>query len=207
MSPSEIQLLLRDDAFDAHTATQPETRNATGGTMESWMIVAIVLAVLIFTSLIVLLALYLSRRRRRIKGPTQNQLSWRGHKRGKMSESDRLAAEEIERTRMIRKSLASRSSSVGERNSQDSGIPIYHQLDQIDREERVEREPVAPSNDTNWKDLEAGTQNQGSTPGVQNTEMGIHPALLSEPQLAFPAPSRSPSPYRGPQPPRLIIPS
>ncbi|KAI0139949.1 hypothetical protein F4776DRAFT_662088 [Hypoxylon sp. NC0597] len=123
-----------------------------------------------------------------------------------MSESDRLAADEIERSIMIRKSLASRTSSMGARNSQDSGLPNYHQLEEFDREEREEREATASRNESiNWKDLEAGTQRQEFIPGIQNMEMGIHPALL-QPQLAFPAPSRAPSPSRGLQPPRLAIP-
>ncbi|KAI0834324.1 hypothetical protein F5Y06DRAFT_157437 [Hypoxylon sp. FL0890] len=205
MAPS-IHWRSGNDVFDAHTAIQPETRDATDNTMQPWIIVVIVLGTLVSTSSIVFLVLYLSRRRRRNKRDNQGPLVWRGHKRGKMSESDRLAAEEIERATMIRKSLASRSS-VGTRNSQESGLPDYHQLEQFDREEREERGPIATRDKNNWKEIEAGRERQASVPGIQNTEMGVHPALLPQPQLAIPAPSRAPSPYRGPQPPRLFIPS
>ncbi|OTA87766.1 hypothetical protein M434DRAFT_399358, partial [Hypoxylon sp. CO27-5] len=139
MAPS-IHWRSADDAFDAHTSTERETRNATGQTMQPWTIVAIVLGVLTFTSLVVFLVLYLLKKRRKTGQNNQNPLGWRGHKRGKMSETDRLAAEEIERATMIRKSLASRTSSMGARNSQDSGLPNYHQLEDLDREEHEEHE-------------------------------------------------------------------
>ncbi|KAI1136842.1 hypothetical protein F5Y05DRAFT_88577 [Hypoxylon sp. FL0543] len=195
-----------DDVFDAHTATQPETRDATDNTMQPWIIVVIVLGTFTSSSLLVFLVLYLSKRRRRSKRDSRDPLGWRGHKRGKMSQADRLAVEEIERATMIRKSLASRSS-VATRSSQESGSPDYQQLQEFDRDDREEREPGVPRDNSNWKEVEAGTERQGSIPGVQNTEMGVHPALLPQAQLAIPPLSRAASPYRGPQPPRLFIPS
>ncbi|KAI1101366.1 hypothetical protein F4804DRAFT_316152 [Jackrogersella minutella] len=204
MAPS-IYPRVADDAFDTHLEAQPETREATDGEMEPWLIVVIVLGALILVSLFVFLILHLTRRRKRIarEGYQKTPLKQKGHRRGKMSKSDRLAAEEIERATMIRKSLTSRTSSWGAYSSRESGLSEY-QMEEFDHEEPEEPEERAPmASRDNWKELEAGSQ---PIPGVHNTEMGVHPALLPQPQLAFPQPSRGPSPNRGLQPPRLIIP-
>ncbi|KAI1214257.1 uncharacterized protein F4807DRAFT_119127 [Annulohypoxylon truncatum] len=196
-----------DDVFDTQIDSPPEAREATtnGNTMEPWLIVVIVIGALILTSLSVFLIIHFSRRRQRIVHHVyQDPLSQKVRHKRNRSETDRLAAEEIERAAMIRKSLASRTSSWGGNSLRESGISDY-QMDEFDRPSQEERQPMAPRE--NWKELEAGAQGGRATPGVHDTEMGIHPALLPQPQLAFPQPSRGPSPIRGPQPPRLIIPS
>ncbi|KAI0110230.1 hypothetical protein F4814DRAFT_396511 [Daldinia grandis] len=189
-----------NDAFDAHTVATSETRD-TSNSVAPWLIAVIVIGVLVVTSLIVFLTLHLTRKRQRIPQEDQGEPLGKDFKKRKMRSTDRRAVEEIERATMIRKSLASRTSS---RNSQIWG-PTEYQFQELDQEER---EPVAPREQReqreDWKEFEAG---QGPVPGVQDTQMGIHPALLPQPQLAVPPPSRTPSPSRGPQPPRLIIPS
>ncbi|KAI0850621.1 hypothetical protein F5Y00DRAFT_34365 [Daldinia vernicosa] len=192
-----------NDAFDAHTvATTSETKD-TGNSMAPWLIAVIVIGVLVVTSLIVFLTLHLTRKRQRIPQEDQPDPLGKDFKKRKMRmrSTDRQAVEEIERATMIRKSLASRTSS---RNSQVWGSTEYQfqELDQEDREPVAPREPREQSE--NWKEFEAG---RGPVPGVQDTQMGIHPALLPQPQLAVPPTSRTPSPSRGPPPPRLIIPS
>ncbi|KAI1440451.1 hypothetical protein F5Y02DRAFT_346493 [Annulohypoxylon stygium] len=206
MSPA-LYRRTADDVFDTQTASPPESRDAatSGNTMAPWLIVVIVIGALILTSIFVFLILRFTRRRqRKVHHVYQDPLGRKGRHRRNMSETDRLAAEEIERATMIRKSLASRTSSWGGNSLRDSRISDY-QMDEIDRVSQEERQPIAPRGD--WKEFEAGSQGSIATPGVHNTEMGIHPALLPEPQLAFPQPSRGPSPIRGTPPPRLIIPS
>ncbi|KAI0882923.1 uncharacterized protein GGS22DRAFT_169082 [Annulohypoxylon maeteangense] len=200
-----------NDAFDAQLDSPPESREAatTGTTMEPWLIIVIVVGALILTSLFVFLLIHFTRKRRRtVHHVYQDPFGRKDRHRRNMSETDRQAAEEIERAAMIRKSLASRTSSWGGNSLRYSGISDY-QMDEFGRQSQEEHQPMAPMMPPreNWKELEAGTQGSGVTPGVHNTEMGIHPALLPQPQLAFPQPSRGPSPNRGPQPPRLIIPS
>ncbi|KAI2472737.1 hypothetical protein F4781DRAFT_319649 [Annulohypoxylon bovei var. microspora] len=203
MSPSSYPRT-SDDVFDAQTASPPEARDATDNTMEPWLIVVIVIGALILTSLFVFLILRFTRSRRQTTRKVyQDPLGLKGRHKRNMSETDRIAAEEIERAAMIRKSLASRTSSWGGSSLRVSGISDY-QMEEFGRESQEEHEPIVPRD--NWKDLEAGTQGSREIPGVHNTEMGIHPALLPQPQLAFPQPSRGPSPIRGTPPPRLIIP-
>lgn len=171
--------------------------------MSPWLIVIIVIGALIVTTLVVFLALHLVRRRRRriVQDGQPDPLGLEDFRKRRMSTSDRRAAEEMERATMIRKSLASRASSW-------SGVSYHtpetseYQLEELDREEQ---EPMAPRD--NWKDIEAGIQGQRAAPGLFDTEIGVHPALLPQPQLAVPQPSRAPSPIRGIQPPQLIIPS
>ncbi|KAI2780584.1 hypothetical protein F4815DRAFT_122263 [Daldinia loculata] len=192
-----------NDAFDAHTLATPETRD-TSKSMAPWLIAVIVIGVLVVTLLVVFLTLHLTRKRQRIPQKDQADPLGKDFKKRKMRSTDRQAVEEIERVTMIRKSLASRTSS---RNSQVWGSTEYQfqELDQEDREPVAPREPREQTEQReNWKEFEAG---QILVPGVQDTQMGIHPALLPQPQLAVPPPSRTPSPSRGPQPPRLIIPS
>ncbi|KAI1655203.1 hypothetical protein F4813DRAFT_184176 [Daldinia decipiens] len=192
-----------NDAFDAHTVATPEAGD-TGNSMAPWLIAVIVIGVLVVASLIVILTLHLTRKRQRIPQEDQADPLGKEFKKRKMRSTDRQAVEEIERATMIRKSLASRTSS---RNSQVWGSSEYQfqELDQEDREPVAPREPKEQTEQgENWKEFEAG---QIPIPGVQDTQMGIHPALLPQPQLAVRPPPRTPSPSRGPQPPRLIIPS
>ncbi|XXG98932.1 hypothetical protein Hte_005264 [Hypoxylon texense] len=199
-----------DDAFSAHTSTQPVTRNTTGQVMSPWLIVIIVIGALIVLSLVAFLALHLVRRRRRqiAQNDEKDPLGLEDFRKRRMSTSDRLAAEEMERATMIRKSLASRASSwsgVSYRTPETS----EYQLEELDREEQGqeerEREPTAPRD--NWKEIEAGIPSQRPASGLFETDIGVHPALLPQPRLAVPQPSRAPSPIRGIQPPQLIIPS
>ncbi|KAI6084460.1 hypothetical protein F4821DRAFT_242897 [Hypoxylon rubiginosum] len=204
MAPS-IYRRTGDDTFSTHTTTQPETREAAGQGMSPWLIVIIVLGALVVTTLVVFLARYLVRRRRRIAQDGQKDpLGLEDFRKRRMSTSDRLAAEEMERATMIRKSLASRASSWSGISFQAPETSEY-QLEEFEREEQEPQEPVAPR--VNWKEVEAGTQDQRATTGLVDTEIGVHPALLPQPQLAIPQPSRAPSPIRGIQPPQLIIPS
>ncbi|KAI1453111.1 hypothetical protein F4805DRAFT_444749 [Annulohypoxylon moriforme] len=209
MSPA-LHPRTADDVFDTQTDSLPESRETatTGNTMEPWLIVVIVIGALILTSLFVFLIVHFTRKRRQTAHHVyQDPFGRKDRHRRNMSETDRLAAEEIERATMIRKSLASRTSSWGGNSLRDSGISDI-QMDEFGRQSQEERQPMAPSAPgENWKELEAGGQGSIATPGVHNTEMGIHPALLPQPQLAFPQPSRGPSPIRGTPPPRLIIPS
>ncbi|OTA99843.1 hypothetical protein M426DRAFT_324831 [Hypoxylon sp. CI-4A] len=209
MAPPIIRGREGDDAFDTRKPVSLEARDATSDrTMEPWLIVVIVLGVLTIASSIVFLTLYL-RRKQQLKAQREKDdlLGRRNRHRRKLSEMDRLQAEEIERTTMIRKSLASRTSSWGMGSLRDSMMSEY-QMDEVDHEER---EPMAPERNNDWKEIEAGSEGHIATPGVDNTEMGIHPALLGQPQLqphlSIPQPSRAPSPIRGSPPPRLIIPS
>ncbi|KAI8962931.1 hypothetical protein F5Y11DRAFT_346959 [Daldinia sp. FL1419] len=202
-----LRLRNGNDAPNAQTNAASETRDASNP-MAPWLIAVIVVGVLVVASLIVLLALHLTRKRQKVPQEDQVDPLGKGFKKRKMRSRDRQAMEEIERATMIRKSLASRTSS---RNSQVWGSTEYQfqELDQEDREREPEpvvpREPTEPTEPgENWKEFEAG---QGPVPGVQDTQMGVHPALLPQPQLAVPSTPRTPSPSRGPQPPRLIIPS
>ncbi|KAI1480114.1 hypothetical protein K445DRAFT_103163 [Daldinia sp. EC12] len=179
-----------NDAFNAHAVGASETRD-DGNSIAPWLIAVIVIGVLVVAALIVFLTIHITRRRQRILRGQADPLG-----KGFKKRRDRQAVEEIERATMIRKSLASRTSS---RNSQIWGSTEYR-FQELDQEDRSE--PAAPRE--NWKEFEAG---QVPVPGVQDTHMGIHPALLPQPQLAVPPPPRTPSPSRGPQPPRLIIPS
>ncbi|KAI1804875.1 hypothetical protein F4811DRAFT_552369 [Daldinia bambusicola] len=180
-------------AFDANAMGASESRDI-GNSMAPWLIAVIIIGVLAVTSLIVFLVLYITRRRQRLQA--QPDPLGKGIKKLRLNPRDRRAVEEIERATMIRKSLASRASS---RNSQVWGSTEY-QFQELDQEDRSE--PAAPA--ANWKAFEAG---RTSVPGVQDTQMGIHPALLPQRQLTVPPPPRTPSPSRRPQSPRLIIPS
>ncbi|KAI1467726.1 uncharacterized protein F4812DRAFT_406908 [Daldinia caldariorum] len=181
-----------NDAFDAYTVGASETKDASNS-MARWLIAVIIIGVLGVTFLVVFLVLYVTRRRQRLQDQTDPL--GKGFKKRRLNPRDRQAMEEIERATMIRKSLASRTSS---RNSQVWGSTEY-QFQELDQEDRSE--PAAPAE--NWKEFEAG---QRPVPGVQDTQMGIHPAFLQQPQLTVPPPPRTPSPSRGPQPPRLMIP-
>ncbi|KAI2616141.1 hypothetical protein GGS26DRAFT_454286 [Hypomontagnella submonticulosa] len=200
--------IYRRDTDDVFT-TQSDI--GSGDTMQPWLIAVIILGVLIVVSLVVVLVLYLTRKRQRTSSEDQgSSLGRPSFKKRKTSSADRQAAEELERATMIRKSLASRTSSrtsgVWENENED------YPLEELDREESAPAPAPAPvpeprpSRD-NWKEFEAGAQSQGAIPGVHNTEMGIHPALLPQSHLAVPEPSRAPSPIRGTTPPRLIIPT
>ncbi|KAI1776676.1 hypothetical protein F4818DRAFT_411382 [Hypoxylon cercidicola] len=183
-----------DGAFIAHVPPQLEKRNATGGSTSPWLIVIIVIGALIVTILVVFLTLHLARKRRRIAQDGQiDLLGLEELKKHGMSTSDRQAAEEMERAIMIRKSLASRASSWSGVSDQTPETSEY-QPEELDREER-EPEPMATRE--NWKEFEAGAQSQRAAPGLFDAEIGVHPALLPQPQLAVPQPSRAPSLIRG----------
>ncbi|KAI1383008.1 uncharacterized protein F4822DRAFT_421823 [Hypoxylon trugodes] len=204
MAPS-LHRRMPDDAFDTHIESETRNDDADWDAMEPWLIAVIVLASLTAISLIILGALYLARRRQRTERESkEDPLHQRDHKRRKLSDSDRMAAEELERAQMIRKSLASRTSSHGEIEGHRHSRMSDYEMEEADHSER---EPMAPRD--NWKDWEAGSQAQRPIPGVQDLEMGVHPALLPQPhpQLVISHPSRSPSPARGITPPRLYIPS
>ncbi len=171
-------------------------------------IVVIVLLVLLTVVLSVLVILHFVRKRQRAAqgeyqqpGPFISQPSFKTKSR-KMSASDRVVAEEMERAIMIRKSLASRASSGSSTVSRTSRTSVYR-LEELDRQER---EGLAAKRES-WKEEEAGILPMRPTPGIHDTQLGVHPALLPQPQLAFPPPSRSPSPLRGIKPPQLYIPS
>ncbi|KAI1397173.1 hypothetical protein F4819DRAFT_472935 [Hypoxylon fuscum] len=192
MAPS-LHRRAGDDASNTHTS-RSETRDTAGVPMSPWLIIVIVIGALIVTALVAFLVLYLVKRRRRVASEGQvDPLGRHDLRKKKLNATDRVAAEEMERAIMIRKSLASRSSWTTN-GSRMSGTSEY-QLEEFDREER---EPTAPKD--NWKELEAGSQEQRVTPGVHDTQMGVHPALLRQPQpqpqLAVPQPSRAPSPMR-----------
>ncbi|KAI1370639.1 hypothetical protein F4677DRAFT_346639 [Hypoxylon crocopeplum] len=195
MAPS---LLRRtdDDVFNTQTISQPETRANTGVAMIPWLIVVIIVGVLIVTGLVVFLVLcYTGKWRRTARDSQANPPSRQKFRRRKMSTTDRQAAEEMERAIMIRKSLASRSSSWSNTGASD------YKLVELQREES---DPMAPR--ANWKDEEAGMPGSRTSLAIRDIEMGVHPALLPQPQLAIPQPSRAPSPARGVKPPPLIIP-
>ncbi|KAI0172220.1 hypothetical protein GGR52DRAFT_459413 [Hypoxylon sp. FL1284] len=193
-----------DNALSAHTSARLEARDDGASTaINPWLIVVIVIGSLAVTTSVALLVFYFVRRRRlRIAQDGQIDPLGRGNlrKRG-MSTSDRLAAEEMERATMIRKSLASRASSWSGVSSSAPETSEYH-MEELDRDEHE-----ATTHGNNWKEFEAGSQHQGTVHEPFDTEMGVHPALLPQPQLSVPQPPRAASPMRGIQPPHLIIPS
>ncbi|KAI0380636.1 hypothetical protein F5Y04DRAFT_257118 [Hypomontagnella monticulosa] len=200
MAPS----LYRRNTNDGFTTTPSDIES--GDTMQPWLIAVIVIGVLIAVSLVVVLALYLTRKRQRGSSDDEGgSLRRPSFKKRKTSSADRQAAEELERATMIRKSLASRTSS----RTSHTWEREDNELEELDREGSAPAPAPAPEpkpSRDNWKEFEAGAQSsQGVIPGVHNTAMGIHPALLPQSHLAIPEPSRAPSPIRNTTPPRLVI--
>ncbi|KAI5862535.1 hypothetical protein GGS23DRAFT_597336 [Durotheca rogersii] len=158
-----------------------------------WLIAVVVIGAAIAVTLVLLLVMYLIRRKRRLaqeKG--QDPLGRKGLKKHKMTPMDQRAAEEAERTTMIRKSLASRNS-LSTNNSR--GPTPELPSEDFYQAEAGEREPMAPRNGDQWKEWEATAQSRYSIAShFRDVDLGVHPALLPQPQLAVLEPLRGTSP-------------
>jgi hypothetical protein len=183
-----------EDVVVRHEARQSDSiLTASTGGLSLWAILFIVLGVITLLSVIgFAVACWLGRRKRLaasdvsadpLRGETRNRNCDRH-----VSESKRQILEEQQRAELIQKSLASRSSSRQDRNSQ--------LMDGQWLPEPV-RTSEADSLRDDWKEYEARLEWERTRPG-QTPDMQLHPALshsISEPPLAL-SPPRSISPGR-----------
>ncbi|KAI1075569.1 hypothetical protein F5B20DRAFT_559449 [Whalleya microplaca] len=199
------------------SSPQLKPRDGSEVVRNPWLIIVIVIGILVIATLIVLLVVHQIRRRRFAKKEDQQHIEPLGRRglgvglgRRKMSVADIRAVEERERATMIRKSLASRTSTTFSTRSSRLSEMSQYELAGVDEQEREqEQEPVAPRLD--WKEYEAGVPSERAHPAIRGVAIQEHPAL-SSPRLSVPQPSRAPSPVRGvvppvrnPPPPHLSI--
>ncbi|KAI4593921.1 hypothetical protein KJ359_008965 [Pestalotiopsis sp. 9143b] len=169
--------------------------------LSTWTIVAIIIAVLVVASIVAFTVLYVMRRRRSPKEdlPIISSRHQVGRKRKTMTPAERQQAEETERSLMIRKSLASRSTlhSIASRDT--------HMLDTarssrvVDDDDEHPEVPELPTIVGDWKEWEAQAQadRTNSRPGELSTGGETHPALVQELEdLEIPAQIRTPLPSR-----------
>ncbi|ORY56617.1 uncharacterized protein BCR38DRAFT_450738 [Pseudomassariella vexata] len=185
-----------------------QARNEMAVPLNPWMMILIIIGVFLVVILVVFVALYFARKRRRARELEAQAdpmaIRREGFRRRKPSAADQAEAEELERSVMIRKSLASRASSYSIGSSRILNSPRNsHLLDDIPAEE-AEGETGGLNED--WKEWEARVRKQRTNSLGQG-----HPAL-SPPleQLAIPQQSRGPSPATmvapGRSSPRLPLP-
>ncbi|KAI1856343.1 uncharacterized protein JN550_013829 [Neoarthrinium moseri] len=169
--------------------------------LSTWTIVAIIIAVLVVASIVAFTALYVMRRRRSPKEdlPIISSRHQVDRKRKTMTPEERQQAEETERSFMIRKSLASRSTlhSIASRDT--------HMLDTarssrvVDDDDEHPEVPELPTIVGDWKEWEAQAQagRTNSRPGELSAGGETHPALVQELEdLQIPAQIRTSSPSR-----------
>lgn len=146
-----------------------------------WMLIGIIGGIVVLAIALAFAATFLLRRRRLRKAQHNDPYLTRKEftRRRKMSKVDRMEEEELERRAIIRKSLASKTSS---RTSQ----AISERLS-IDEDDEAEISPTNSLRD-DWKEWEARMQRERSN-SVQD-----HPLLLS--RLDIPSQTRSQSPIR-----------
>lgn len=167
--------------------------------LSPWVIVVIILGVVVLVTLVVFVIIYFIRRRRLAREDrdllhvgSQRELR---RKRTRMSVTDRAEAEEQERSMIIRKSLACRSSTLSTTSSRswnpesarNSSILDDASMELADHE--AEFEPV-PQED--WKQWEARAL--ANPTGLQDPALRGHPALQEMRTLPIPKQTRSPSP-------------
>ncbi|ETS86228.1 hypothetical protein PFICI_00056 [Pestalotiopsis fici W106-1] len=185
--------------------------------LSPWTIVAIIIALLVVMSTIAFTALYIMRRRRVIK-ESQGLPAISGRhevmrRRKGMTAAERRAAEETERSLMIRKSLASRSTlhSVASRDTHilDTARSSRVVDDDGDEHQHDDEIPELPTSTGDWKEWEAHTQAERRHSRLRELSAGreSHPAFAQELEdLPVPAQTRSPSPSRELKGPRQLLP-
>jgi hypothetical protein len=183
--------------------------------LSSWTIVAIIIAVLVVLSTIAFTVLYVMRRKRISKEAPKDLPVISGRqqvirRRKAMTAAERRAAEETERSLMIRKSLASRSTlhSVASRDTQILDTARSSCVVDGDDEQHIEI-PELPTTSGDWKEWEAQAQTDRRHTRLRELSVGreSHPAFAQELEdLPAPAQTRSPSPSRELKGPRQLLP-
>ncbi|KAM0806669.1 hypothetical protein AB5N19_07006 [Seiridium cardinale] len=172
----------REDAFNHDSQTkQAKDGDEKVATLSPWVIVAIIIGVLLVVTIAVFVVLYFLRRRRVAREtqqlPVISNVDAVVHRRRKMSVAERREAEDLERSIMIRKSLASRTtlSSIGSRDSRlfesarSSRVPEY-ELPIQSTQQRGENE---------WKEWEAGVSSDRRAGGPADTKAGESTIAIS----------------------------
>ncbi|CAJ2512616.1 Uu.00g007350.m01.CDS01 [Anthostomella pinea] len=181
--------------LDSRHQSEARADDETSFTMDPWLIAVIVTGIVIVMTLLAFMVIYYIRSRRwkrsiREADPISHHQQ-HTHKR-KMSSADRQRAEELERDMMIRKSLASRSSSsFSTLSTHSSRLSAFSEYPLVE----VSEEPETVNLRDDWKEWEAQIQRQMGTASHQASGLHEHPAFA--PQLSVPRPSRMPSPVRG----------
>jgi uncharacterized membrane protein len=167
---------------------QLRSRGSRGTPRNVWIIVVAVLGTVLLLTAVAIAVVYIRKRRKYAQAareedpilPTKREMS---HRRN-MSAADRTEAEELERTMMIRKSLASRSSSWGSLpNLRDSRImdgARLSRLSQVITTEEVAGDEAGRSLGNDWKEWEAHTAGERPISGLQDPGIQGHPALTPE---------------------------
>ncbi|KAI0163753.1 hypothetical protein BJ166DRAFT_300645 [Pestalotiopsis sp. NC0098] len=170
--------------------------------LSTWTIVAIIIAVLVVASIVAFTVLYVMRRKRSPKEdlPIISSRHQVDRKRKTMTPEERQQAEETERSLMIRKSLASRSTlhSIASRDTHMLDTARSSRVVDDDDDEHPDV-PELPTIVGNWKEWEAQVQadRTNSRPGELSTGGETHPALVQELEdLQIPAQTRTTSPAR-----------
>ncbi|KAI0126125.1 hypothetical protein BJ170DRAFT_685367 [Xylariales sp. AK1849] len=203
MAPS---LRARDDAFLDDKTQLIQAKDETSINVSPWIIVAIIIGVILVVTIVMFVVVYFARRRRlAAQAAQQRPLSTSSYhdftRKRKMSAADRANAEELERSLMIRKSLASRASSRSARSSRILESARSSRSSQFLDDIPMEAAEMADGHGLrdDWKEWEAGIQRERSTLDLRNPASQIrgHPALTAEPpQLVMPQQTRAPSPPR-----------
>ncbi|KAH6646248.1 hypothetical protein BKA67DRAFT_583651 [Truncatella angustata] len=196
----------REDAFGSSNSI----------TKSPWILVAIILSALVIAMIIVFVVLYFLRKKRLAEANQQlpvigDRLQTTGRRR-KISAADRKQAEEMERSLMIRKSLASRStfSTIGSRDSQvlhsarSSSILNHNPFETADETGDSEAKD-------DWKEWEVRAQTERRHSRLEELAMGggrtQHPALSRELQdLPIPRQARVAFPSGDAKGPREKLP-
>jgi hypothetical protein len=168
-------LAIRQDETSPDVAVEHGASNAVP--TRTWIIIAVVIAVLITAGTAVLVIIRSKRRQYRKALEKDPYLSRKEFmRRRKLSALDLQAEEERQRHSLIRKSLATRSS----KSLSISRIDV----------ESIDSEEQGLGRFQDWKEWEAALVNS------QRKSHQRHPSLTSLPGLPAPVPARSPSPSR-----------
>ncbi|KAI1860607.1 hypothetical protein JX265_009070 [Neoarthrinium moseri] len=200
-------LMHRDDAFQApeDQAQVLVPKDEKSDTLSSWMIVVIIIGVLAVVTSVIFTVLYFVRRRRFAQEdrnlPIISSQQDLVQTRRKMSVADRVEAEELERALMIRKSLASRSSTFSSFSAQNPRDPDSARSSRILDDKFVEEteENYNMASNEDWKQWEAQAQAERRNSALLDPALqgSGHPALSHELQnITVPQRSRAPSPAR-----------
>ena len=172
----------RNDLFSTSTNTTEKPQNMSPAHI--WMLIGIVGGIVVLAIVVAFAMTYLLKRRRlrqaQHNDPYLSHKDFtRRRKRRKMSKAERVQEEELERRAIIRKSLASKTSS---RTSQAIS-------ERLSMDDEAETSPTNSLKD-DWKEWEARLQRERSD-SVQD-----HPLILTRLDMAIPSQTRSQSPSR-----------
>ncbi|KAI0400664.1 hypothetical protein F4802DRAFT_476372 [Xylaria palmicola] len=159
--------------------------------LDPWLIIVIAIGVVIVTTLALFMLVHCIRSRRRRGDVFQpvEEMSGLYARKGKLSSEDQQKLDDLERDRMIRKSLASRPTSA---SISQVLLPPEGDARPEHRPEEDQGEIAASLRD--WKAWEARTQGEG-THYPAGVGLDQHPAFAS--YLAVPPCRRTDSPARG----------